>query len=129
MRKFAATKATQSVRLGSGPVVRHNVVISALLVWFKFEFTEQQLDAMAGRGGEEPGAVLATRICVGIVGADNVAACTCDVVRATALLAVVLVLVQHEAVVTGASVRADRVGTDMLASAIVDRAFVLVYII
>lgn len=79
---------------------------------------------MARRGGEVPDAVLAARIRVRIVGAADLAVRRRDLVLATALLAVVLVLVQREPVVARALVRAGRVLALVLAAAVVHRALV-----
>ena len=81
---------------------------------------------MTRRGREEPDAVLAARIRVGVVGRGDVPLGRGDRVLAPALLAVVPVLLQDEAVVAGADVRADRVLADVLAAAVFHGAFVLV---
>jgi len=76
-------------------------------------------DPVARRGGEMPNAILPAGVRVRIVGAADFAVRRRDLVLATALLAVVLVLVQREPVVARTLVRTGRVLALVLATAVV----------
>lgn len=86
-----------------------------------------QFDAVSRGRGEVPHTVLAARIVVWIVGTGDRAHRSCQLVLAASLLAVVSVLVQSEAVVAPARVRADSVAALVLTSAVVCRTLVHVY--
>ena len=126
MRKFAPTKAPQSCCLSCRSVVHDDVVIGTLLMRFQVKLREDEFDPVTRSRGVEPGAVFAGGIRVGPVRTLNLPGRRRDVVRAAALFAVVLVVVQDEAVVAGAREGADRVFADVLAAAVVDRALVFV---
>lgn len=85
-----------------------------------------QFNPVPWSGGKVPDAFLPGRVGVGIVGAEYLPERGSDLVLAPALLAVVTVLVEREAVVAGAHVRADGIAAFLLATPIVYRTFVLV---
>jgi hypothetical protein len=101
MREFAATKAAQCLCFSGGSIEDGDMVISTFLVRFHVKFGELQFDPVTRSRGEEPGTVFPGRIRVRPVGADDLSRRCGDMVCAAALFAVMLVVVQHEAVVAG----------------------------
>lgn len=126
VRQLAATKSAQTGRITVLAVVDGNIVVGALLMWLHVEFAEINLDPMARSGGEVPRTILFVGIKVGIIGTGYLSGWIGDVVRASALLAIVLVLVQHKTIVALANVRSDRVAANVLTPTIVVLALVLV---
>lgn len=103
-----------------------DIVVSAFLRRFQVKFGEVQFDSVAWSGCVMPGTVLLVRVVFGIVGTDHLGSWVRDLKGAASFLAVVSVLVQHKAVVALAHIRADRVSTDMLTSAVIEGTFIFV---
>lgn len=81
-------------------------------------------DPMARSGGEMPDTIFPARIRVRVVGATDDVTWSRNLVLATTLFAVMFVLVQCKPVVARALVRSGSVFAFVLASTVVDSAFV-----
>jgi len=91
---------------------------------FQLELVEAQANPVSWGGDEPPQAALVPRVGLGVVGAGQRALGGVDDVLAAALLAVAPVVVQREAVLAGANIRAQGVVALVLAVALVVGALV-----
>ena len=66
-----AAKPTQHLSFIGIPVIQFAMIVTALLMRLHLKVIKLQLDAMSGRGGKMPRAVLATRVTVGPIGTRN----------------------------------------------------------
>lgn len=83
-----------------------------------------QFDTMSRSGYKMPNAILFTRIKVRIIRTGNVTSRRRNFMLAATLFTVVFVIVQRETAVARAFVRADHIVAFVLATAVINRAFV-----
>lgn len=115
---------TQCFAIRGIPIIDDNMIIAALLVRLHLEHEEVELDPVARRGGEVPHAVLPAGVVVRVVRALDLPVGGDDLVLASTLLAVTLVLVKRESVMTRADVGAKSIVTLVLATAVIDGTFI-----
>lgn len=124
---LAATVLAETLRLLVDAVKHLDMVVRTLQVRLQLKVIEHQFDPVSGGSAEHPHAVLPAGVVVRPVGTADLSHRVLHLVLTPAFLAVVHVLVQREAVVTGTLVAAHRVLTDVLAPTIVHCTFILVY--
>ena len=126
MRQARAAESTQNLGVFAISVVKFAVIVAALLMRFHLEMVELQFDAMTGRGGKVPRAVLPAGIKVGPVGTTDFSLGVGNFVLATALLAVHFILVQSEPVMAVTFEGSDRILAYVLTTSVLYRTLVAI---
>lgn len=104
MRYFGAAKFAKRITIDRITVENLHIVVGAFLMRLNLECEEMQAYAMAGCGREMPHTILFAWIVVRIVGTLDSALWSCDLILASAFLAVQSILMQHITVVARAHI-------------------------